>query len=150
MKKIIQVLLLGVFLTVSLVGCSSSQAATDNKKLSDVENDSYILYTLSYNEALQLNGASSSTIKVNKSDAQNTYTYTEHVLSCGTHMNGEIKEDLKDNIKTITGSFNVTKNSYGITDLKVNDTVDMSSNKKTGYLEVNGKQVDINSNFTSI
>ena len=163
MKKIIQVLLVLLILT-SFAGCSKGDSSTtstnketetsvtdaSNGKLKDIENDGYIIYNFSYKEALQLAGTSATSITSKKAGTKTTYTYVDHVLSCGTYMNGELVEDIKDNISTITGSFNVTKNPYSITDLKVNITTDTKTNTKTGYLIINGEQIDINSNFTAI
>lgn len=164
MKKIIQVLLCSIIIT-SFTGCSKVQDSTvstssettanvtkektdtNNAKLTNIENDAYILYSLCYDDALRLSGSSSNSIKTKTTDTQTVYTFVEHVLSCGTHMNGEIVEDVKDNIKTLSGSFNVTKNPYEITNLKLNITIDTKTDKKTGYLSANGKEVDINSNF---
>lgn len=166
MKKVIQSLLVLIIIT-SFAGCSNEKAsvntsdkkaavsatettAKSTKKLSNIENDSYIIYNLSYIEAAAQNGKSSDTIKVEKASGKTTYTYVEHVLSCGTHMNGQIIESTKGDVTTITGSFNVTKNPYAITDLKINITINNKSDTKSGYLIVNGEQLDINSNFTSI
>lgn len=164
MKKLIPVLLSLIIIT-SLAGCSSgnvsnassSKETTANEtaeksteKLSDIENDSYIIYTLSYNEALNPDEASSKAITTTKTGNQTYYKFVDLVLSCGTYMNGEIQENTKDNIKTITGSFKVTKNPYEINDLKISITIDTDTDKKTGYITANGQSVDINSNFTSI
>lgn len=167
MKKTIQ-LLLGLIIITSLSGCSSEKTSTvptasektvsvanktittSKKRLTSIENDGYILYDLSYKDGLRLAGTSRPSIKIKTTGTKTIYTYAEHTLSCGTHMNGQIVENVKANIKTITGSFNVTKNPYKITDLKLCITINTETNKKTGYLIINGKQIDINSNFTSI
>ena len=167
MKKIIQALLILAILT-SLAGCSSgntSNATSDQEsakstisetkdkseeKLTNIQNDGYIIYDLSYNDALLLSGKSGATIQIKEDGSKKIYTYVDHVLSCGTYMNGEIVEDLKDNIKTIKGSFDVTKNPYSITELKVDISIDTKTDKKTGYLNINGEKIDINSNFNPI
>lgn len=163
MKKIFT-LLLCVFIITGLIGCSGSgssktstqtassegTATTSTEKLSDIANDSYIIYNYSYNDAVAQNGQSSKTITVKNTDNGNYYNFVDHVLSCGTYMNGQIIETTNDNIKTITGSFTVTKNPYKITDLKVSITIDTNTNTKTGYILANGQPTDINSNFTAI
>lgn len=160
MKQIIKVLSCLIIIT-SFAGCSTGKdstastatkvATTDtsNKKLTNIENDAYIIYSLSYKEALALNGASSDSIKIDKTSNKTTYKYVDHVLSCGTYMNGEIVDEVKDNVKTQTGSFNVTKNPYEITSLTLSITEDTKANTKTGYLNANGQKVDINSKFTT-
>jgi hypothetical protein len=167
MKKIIQALLCLLVIT-SFTGCSSAKDSavstsdetiakvttetTNNSdgELSNIEKDGYIIYDYSYKDALLLAGSTAESIKNKTTGTQTTYTFVDHVLSCGTYMNGEIVEDNKDNIKTITGSFNVTKNPYDITDLKISITTDTKTDKKTGYIIVNGKQIDINSKFGPI
>lgn len=166
MKKITQVLLILIIIT-NIAGCSSNKASTasttkdtkavpvstisdTNKTLTNVENDSYIIYNLSYLEATQLQGVSSTSIEIKKKDNQTVYTFKDHVLSCGTYMNGEIVETIKGNIKTLTGSFNVTHNPYKITKLDLNITINMDTNEKTGYISPDGDKLDINSNFVPI
>jgi len=148
MKKIIPLLL---FLTIlaSFVGCSSgkdSTTATDGK-LSNIDNDSYIIYNMSYNAAVD---GTSKAVIAKTTGTTTTYTFVDLILSCGTYMNGEVVEDVKDNVKTITGSFNVAKNPYDITDLKVNITSDTATHARTGSITVNGKELDINSKFVAI
>lgn len=164
MKKIIQALLCLLVIT-SFTGCSSANESTSDEttssvttettnnsdgELSNIEKDGYIIYDYSYKDALLLAGTTAESIKGKTTGTQTTYTFVDHVLSCGTYMNGELVEDNKDNIKTITGSFNVTKNPYDITDLKISITTDTKTDKKTGYIIVNGKQIDINSKFGPI
>lgn len=165
MKKITQVLLC-LFIITNIAGCSSSKTTVSTAKdtkaassssisdtsrtLTNVENDSYIIYNLSYLEATQLKGVSSTSIEIKKKDNQTVYTYKDHILSCGTYMNGEIVETIKGNIKTLTGSFNVTHNPYKITKLDLNININMDTNEKTGYISPDGDKLDINSNFVPI
>ncbi|GKX67473.1 hypothetical protein [Inconstantimicrobium mannanitabidum] len=166
MKKITQVLLSLIIIT-NIAGCSSNKASTasttqdtkavssssisdTSRTLTNVENDSYIIYNLSYLEATQLQGVSSTSIEIKKKDNQTVYTYKDHILSCGTYMNGEIVETIKGNIKTLTGSFNVTHNPYKITKLDLNININMDTNEKTGYISPDGDKLDINSNFVPI
>lgn len=166
MKKFTQVLLILILIT-NIAGCSSNKTATvstakdttavSSSKISDtsrtltnVENDSYIIYNLSYLEATQLQGVSSKSIEIKKKGTQTVYTYKDHILSCGTYMNGEIVEDINGNIKTLTGSFKVTHNPYKITNLDLNITINMDTNEKTGYISPDGNKLDINSNFVPI
>lgn len=161
MKKVTGVLLC-LIIVFSFVGCSSQENYTESSsikakveavkkdKLSNVEKDAYIIYNLSYTEAGYQGGKSSKTIKVTEKSNKTTYTFVEHVLSCGTHMNGKIVETIKGKTKTIKGSFDVTKNPYKINGLKVNIKVNTKTNKKSGYLTVDGENLDINSNFQPI
>lgn len=165
MKKITQVLLSLIIIT-NIAACSNSKTAVSTAKdtkavssssisdtsrtLTNIENDSYIIYNLSYLEATQLQGVSSTSIEIKKKDNQTVYTYKDHILSCGTYMNGEIVETIKGNIKTLTGSFNVTHNPYKITKLDLNITINMDTNEKTGYISPDGDKLDINSNFVPI
>ncbi len=126
----------------------AKQENPETEEVTDVEEDARILYDYSYKDALALAGVSSETIKVKQQDNTTTYTFTEHVLSCGTHMNGEIVEVVEGDFKTLTGSFVVTNNTYEINDLQLNIIFNNNTDEKTGYIKVNGKEVDINSNFT--
>jgi len=150
MKKIIP-LLLCLTILASFVGCSggkdSTTTSTIDRKLSYIENDSYIIYDMSYNAAIE---GKSKAITSKTTGTITTYTFVDLILSCGTYMTGEVVEDVKDNIKSTTGSFTVKNNPYDITDLKVNITSDTATKLRTGSITVNGKELDINSKFVAI
>lgn len=116
----------------------------DTEELTIVEKDAYILYSYSYSDAINDPEKFADSILIEKTDAQTTYTFVEHVLSCGTHMNGEIVEVVSGDVKTLTGTFTITDNPYEIDELSLNIIFDANSGKKTGYINVNNKDIDIN------
>ena len=118
----------------------SSPVATENTEaLTEIQEDAHILYSYSYRDALALAGVSSKDINISKEGSKTTYTFTQHVLSCGTHINGEITEVIEGNTKTLVGSFDVTENSYKINDLEINITFNTDTDEKTGYIKINGR-----------
>jgi hypothetical protein len=111
-------------------------------ELTETENDGYILFKYSLNDAK--NSRNTKIIKKVEGNVV-TYEYKDHVLSCGTHMNGFIK--ITDNNEKISyeGNFNIDNNPYNITKL----SIDFSETKKlpvkrTGILKIDGKDYDVN------
>jgi hypothetical protein len=113
-----------------------------NSGLTDAQKDGYTLFSYSLNDAVN---SDNKTIKTKTVDKKTVYTFNDHVLSCGTHMKGEIiKTDNKNDI-SYTGKFTVTKNSYNITSLIVDFTESKNNPvKRSGKMKINNTDCDIN------
>lgn len=147
--------LLFLLVAFGLIGCSKKEAktsvtaeaqaeATEEPGVFGPEEDAFILYNFCHQDGKILKGESSDTIAVAKEDTKTTYTFTEHVLSCGTHMNGVITEETKGNEIIVTANFDVTENPYEIIGLVVEYTKNTDTDEYVGTLTENGKVIDIN------
>jgi hypothetical protein len=70
-----------------------------------------------------------------------TLNYTEHILSCGTHMSGVLTESTKGGVLSVKGSFAVKENPYKIAKLDIDVSRLKATGKWMGYLVVDGKRV---------
>lgn len=129
-------------LTVTAVmGALGTLAAADPPaKATLAEKDAFVLFELSYNDAADLKDP---TIKVSGKDGKRNLTYAEHVLSCGTHMNGTLRETTKGNVLSVKGSFAVKENPYEITQMEIDLAKPKGQSKWTGFLVVDGTRVPV-------
>jgi hypothetical protein len=107
--------------------------------LSDRDEDAFILYKYSLIDAKK-NGSS----KITESTEGNEtiYNYDGHALSCRTVMTGSITKTALENRTHVVGEFDVSNNSYGITQLSF-DFYDEGRKTRTGTMTVNDKVIDI-------
>lgn len=108
------------------------------------EGDAYILFDYSYQDGKNFEEGTDETLEKTVENGVTTYRYMEHVLSCGTHMNGEISEETQGDITTVKASFDVTNNKYEINSLMVDYTYDAATKTYDGILSMNGRKIDIN------
>jgi len=93
--------------------------------------------------AADANNAKDPMVKVLGAAGNRTLSYAEHVLSCGTHMNGALKESTKGRILSVKGSFPIKENPYGNAKLDVNISKPKGGGKRKGYLVVDRKSVPV-------
>ncbi len=108
--------------------------------LSDKEEDAFILYKYSL-----LDAEKNRSPKITESAEGNKtiYKYDGHALSCRTVMTGSITKTTLENRTHVVGVFDVSNNSYGITQLSF-DFYDEGKKIRTGTMTVNDKVIDIN------
>lgn len=146
--KMLKRMLLLMTLVLILGGLSVVFAEDKKEEVSTTDKDGYILYNFCSTDAkiMMLTGdTSSDSITITKQGATTTFTYQEHILSCGTHMNGTITETKKDGKILIKGDFNVTHNPYKITKLLINLVNEPAAKSTTGTLTIDGRERDVNS-----
>ena len=107
--------------------------------LSDRDEDAFILYKYSLIDAKK---SGSSKITVSAEGNETIYNYDGHALSCKTVMTGSITEKTLENRTHVVGDFDVSNNSYGITQLSF-DFYDEGRKTRTGTMTVNDKLIDI-------
>jgi hypothetical protein len=129
-----------VAIIVGLVFCTSFGAAGETEGgVSAREEDAFILYKYSLMDAEK--NRSSKIVKSNEGD-ETIYNYDGHALSCRTVMTGSITRTTLENRTHVVGDFDVSNNSYGITQLSF-DFYDEGKRTRTGTMTVNDKVVDI-------
>jgi len=129
-----------VVLIAGLAFFTTLGAAGETKEgLSDEDEDAFILYKYSLIDAKK-NGSS----KITESTEGNetTYNYDGHALSCRTVMTGSITKTTLENRTHVVGDFDVSNNSYGITQLSF-EFYDEGRKTRTGTMTVNDKVIDI-------
>jgi hypothetical protein len=107
--------------------------------LSEKDEDAFILYRYSLMDAKKNRSAK---IKQNSEGNRTTYEYDGHALSCRTVMTGSITRTASEDRIHVVGSFDVSNNSYGITQLSF-DFYDEGSRTRTGTMTVDDKVIDI-------
>jgi hypothetical protein len=107
-------------------------------KATVTEKDAFVLFDLSYGDA---NNIKDSTVTASGKEGKRSLTYVDHVLSCGTHMNGALQESTKGKVLSVKGSFTIKENPYNIATLDVDIQRPKTGGKWTGYLVVDGKRV---------
>jgi hypothetical protein len=107
-------------------------------KATPTDKDAYILFALTYEGA---NYQARPTVSVSGKMGERTLTYTEHILSCGTHMNGVLTESMRDGVLSVIGSFAVKENPYKIAKLDIDVSRTKPTANWTGYMVVDGKRV---------
>jgi hypothetical protein len=107
--------------------------------VSDQEEDAFILYKYSLIDAKRNR---SQEIAESAEDNRTTYKYDGHALSCRTVMTGSITKTKLENRTHVVGDFDVSNNSYGITQLSF-DFYDEGKKTRTGTMTVNNKVIDI-------
>ena len=108
--------------------------------ISGKEEDAFILYKYSLIDA-----RSDRSPKITESTEGNKtiYKYDGHALSCRTVMKGSISKTALENRTHVVGDFEVSNNSYGITQLSF-DFYDEGKKIRTGTMTVDDKVIDIN------
>ena len=129
-----------VAIIASLALFTSPGAAGETEAgLSDREEDAFILYKYSL-----LDAKKNRSPRITESAEGNTttYKYAEHALSCRTVMTGFISKTALENRTHVVGDFEVSNNSYGITQLSF-DFYDEGRRTRTGTMTVNDKVIGI-------
>ena len=125
---------------VSLVVMASSGAAADTDAgLSEKDEDAFVLYRYSLIDAKKKR---SPKIRENSEGSQTTYEYDGHALSCRTVMTGSITTTTSHDRTHVVGEFDVSNNSYGITQLSF-DFYDQGGETRTGTMTVDDKVINI-------
>jgi hypothetical protein len=140
MKDTKRDILFFVALIAGLTFFASFGAADETKGgLSGRDEDAFILYKYSLIDAKRNRSP-----EITKSTEGNetTYKYDGHALSCRTVMTGSITEATLENRIHVIGDFDVSNNSYGITQLSF-DFYDEGQKTRTGTMTVNDKVIDI-------
>jgi len=129
-----------VALIAGLVLFTSSGAVGEIEGgLSDQEEDAFILYKYSLIDA---KGNRASKITESTEGSETIYKYDGHALSCRTVMTGSITKTALENRTHVVGDFDVSNNSYGITQLSF-DFYDEGRRTRTGTMTVDDKVLDI-------
>jgi hypothetical protein len=135
-----QNILFFVALIAGLAFFASLGAAGEIKgDLSDRDEDAFILYKYSLIDAKRNR---SPKIAESTEGNETIYNYDGHALSCRTVMTGSITETTLENRTHVVGDFDVSNNSYGITQLSF-DFYDEGQKTRTGTMTVNDKVIDI-------
>jgi hypothetical protein len=140
MKNSKQSIALFVAITAGLAFFTSFGAAAESEvDLSSQEEDAFILYKYSL-----LDASKNRSSKITESTEGNKtiYNYDGHALSCRTVMKGSISKTALENRTHVVGDFEVSNNSYGITQLSF-DFYDEGKKTRTGTMTVNDKVIDI-------
>jgi hypothetical protein len=128
-----------VALITGLAFFTALEATGETKdSLSDQDEDAFILYKYSLIDAKNR----SSKITESTKDNETIYNYDGHALSCRTVMTGSITKTSLENRTHVVGNFDVSNNSYGITQLSF-DFYDEGRKTRTGTMTVNDKVIDI-------
>jgi hypothetical protein len=133
-------ILLLVAVVAGLALLSSSGAAGEAEAgLSSKHEDAFILYKYSL-----LDAKSSRTPKISAGTEGNevTYRYDGHALSCRTVMTGTITRTAEEGRTHVVGDFDVSNNSYGISQLSF-DFYEAEEKTRTGSMLVDGEAVDL-------
>ncbi len=129
----------------AMVSASADSKETIVTEATAADRDGYTLFSYSLRDAEKYNASNPDpTISVATDSNTSLFTYVEHVLSCGTHMSGSIKKTVEGSLIRYSGRFNVTKNDYGISSLVIDFVKDTSKKKRTGFIIVNERKIDIN------
>ena len=107
--------------------------------ISDKEEDAFILYKYSLLDARKNH---SPKITENTEGNKTIYKYDGHALSCRTVMMGSISKTTLENRTHVVGDFEVSNNSYGITQLSF-DFYDEGRKTRTGTMTVDDKVIEI-------
>jgi hypothetical protein len=100
-------------------------------QLTEAEKDGYWLFIFPYQDAKALVKKSSETINIKNEGKSYKYVFTNHILSCGTNMNGFIIETLENGKLIVKGLFTVSNNPYKIERLEVNLSKNLQHKLKT-------------------
>lgn len=140
MKRRKQKTLVFMALIAGLVFSTSLEANAGSKEgLSARDEDAFILYKYSLIDA---KSDRSSKITESTEGNETIYKYDGHALSCRTVMTGSITKTASESRTHVTGDFDVSNNSYGITHLSF-DFYDEGKKTRTGTMTVNDKVIDI-------
>lgn len=140
MKKSKQSITFFVAIIAGLAFITSFGAASETEVgISGKEEDAFILYKYSL-----LDAKKNRSPKITESAEGNKtiYKFDGHALSCRTVMTGSITKTSLENRTHVVGDFDVSNNSYGITQLSF-DFYDEGKKIRTGTMTVNDKVIDI-------
>jgi hypothetical protein len=129
-----------VAIVVGLAFFTSLGAAGETEVgISDKDDDAFILYKYSLLDAKKNRSS-----KITESTEGNkaTYKYDGHALSCRTVMTGSITRTTLEDRTHVVGDFEVSNNSYGITELSF-DFYEEGRKTRTGTMTVDDKVIDI-------
>ncbi len=129
-----------VAIVVGLAFFTSLGAAGETEVgISDKDDDAFILYKYSLLDAKKNRSS-----KITESTEGNkaTYKYDGHALSCRTVMTGSITRTTLEDRTHVVGDFEVSNNSYGITELSF-DFYEEGRKARTGTMTVDDKVIDI-------
>jgi hypothetical protein len=132
-KSMCMILLLGI---AAIAGLSAA-----GSKATDKERDGWTIFNLSYNDAA--NARKGKYIAIVKDESGRALNYTKLRLSCGTYMDGSLKESVVDGIISLKGKLAVSSNPYGITSLEVDLSRASEDKPWNGTLIVDGISVDV-------
>jgi len=140
MKHSKQGIIFFVAIVVGLALFTSSAAVGEtNVGISDKDDDAFILYKYSLLDAKKNR---SSKITESTEGNKTTYKYDGHALSCRTVMTGSITRTTLEDRTHVVGDFEVSNNSYGITELSF-DFYEEGRKARTGTMTVDDKVIDI-------
>jgi YD repeat-containing protein len=129
-----------VAIVVGLAFFTSLGAAGETEVgISDKDDDAFILYKYSLLDAKKNR---SSKITESTEGNKTTYKYDGHALSCRTVMTGSITRTTLEDRTHVVGDFEVSNNSYGITELSF-DFYEEGRKTRTGTMTVDDKVIDI-------
>jgi hypothetical protein len=137
-RKMDVALLVAVVTGLALLS-SSGIAGEAEVGLSSKSEDAFILYKYSLLDAKK---SSTSKISENTEDNKVTYRYDGHALSCRTVMTGYITRTSVEGRTHVVGNFNVSNNSYGISQLSF-DFYEDEEKTRTGSMIVDDEAIDI-------
>jgi hypothetical protein len=147
-KQICLTLIIAAFISYIAVNNTKVEAAlklVTTQPLSETDRDGYILFTYSLADGEKaVSSKNDPTITILNEKDGTKFIFKKHVLSCGTHMTGWIKKSVTGAITKYSGDFEVTKNSYEITVLNGEYSVELKTDRKKGFLVVNDRKIDIN------
>ena len=128
-----------VAVATGLAVLSSGVAGEAEAGLSSKHEDAFILYKYSL-----LDAQKGRTSKISASTEGNkvTYRYDGHALSCRTVMTGSITRTAVAGRTHVVGDFDVSNNSYGISQLSF-DFYEEEENTRTGSMLVDDDAIDI-------
>ena len=133
-----------ITLFVAIIACfafftSFGAAGESDVVISGKEEDAFILYKYSLIDAKS--NRSPKITEISEGD-KTIYKYDGHALSCRTVMKGSISKTTLEDRTHVVGDFEVSNNTYGITQLSF-DFYDEGSKTRTGTMTVNGKVINI-------
>lgn len=128
--------MLGALAFLAIMGALAAEDSSGGA--TPKERDAFVLFRLSYEAG---GNASDPSVKATGEEGRRKLAYAEHVLSCGTRMNGSLKESTKAGVLSVRGSFAVKENPFGIAKLDVDVSRPKAGGAWTGYLTVDGKRV---------
>jgi len=137
-RKMDIMLLVAVVTGLALLS-SSGAAGEAELGPSAKHEDAFILYKYSLLDAKR---SRSSKISAGTEGNKMTYRYDGHALSCSTVMTGYITRTAAEGRTHVVGDFDVSNNSYGISQLSF-DFYEDEEKTRTGTMVVDGEAIDI-------
>jgi hypothetical protein len=138
-RKMNILLLVAVVTGLALLSSSGAAAGEAEAGLSSKHEDAFILYKYSLSDA---KSSRASRISAGTEGNEVTYRYDGHALSCRTVMTGTITRTAEEGRTHVVGDFDVSNNSYGISQLSF-DFYEAEEKTRTGSMLVDGEAVDL-------